>query len=105
MLPQVLAEGKGRKGDRPFEGSRSAKLRTDEQKPHTRLSPGTTCYQGRQIIGSDGGYKRQSSYNQKIWKSRFLAGIKSLPLKIATYNRESARHVTDTMLRMEIFAD
>ena len=39
ILTKSTSERQGRKGDLPSEGSRSANLRADGQKPHTRPNP------------------------------------------------------------------
>jgi hypothetical protein len=44
----------GRKGDRPSEGSRSANVRADEQKPHTRLSSWASWHNTTKPVGSRG---------------------------------------------------
>jgi hypothetical protein len=44
----------GREGDRPSEGSRSANVRADGQKPHTRLSPRASWHNTTKPIGSGG---------------------------------------------------
>jgi hypothetical protein len=42
----------GREGDRPSEGSRSANVRADGQKPHTRLSPWASWHNTTKPEGS-----------------------------------------------------
>jgi hypothetical protein len=42
----------GREGDRPSEGSRSAYVRADGQKPHTRLSPWASWHNTTKPAGS-----------------------------------------------------
>jgi hypothetical protein len=44
----------GREGDRPSEGSRSANVRADEQKPHIRLSPWASWHNTTKPAGSGG---------------------------------------------------
>jgi len=44
----------GRKGDRPSEGSPMAKVRDNEQKPHTRLSPWVSWHNITKPTGSGG---------------------------------------------------
>src|SRR4030042_5243583 len=44
----------GRKDDRPAEGSRSANVRADEQKPHTRLSSWASWHNTTKPVGSGG---------------------------------------------------
>jgi len=44
----------GREGDRPSEGSRSANVRADGQKPHTRLSPWASWHNTTKPSGSGG---------------------------------------------------
>jgi len=44
----------GREGDRPSEGSRSAQVRADGQKPHTRLSPWASWHNTTKPAGSGG---------------------------------------------------
>jgi len=44
----------GQEGDRLSEGSRSAKVRADEQKPHTRLSPWASQHDMTKPAGSEG---------------------------------------------------
>ncbi len=44
----------GREGDRPSEGSRSAYVRADGQKPHTRLSPWASWHNTTKPAGSGG---------------------------------------------------
>jgi hypothetical protein len=44
----------GRKGDRPSEGSRSANVRADGQKPHTRLSSWASWHNTTKPAGSWG---------------------------------------------------
>jgi hypothetical protein len=44
----------GREGDRPSEGSRSANVRADEQKPHTRLSSWASWHDTTKPAGSGG---------------------------------------------------
>jgi len=44
----------GRKGDRPSEGSRSANVRADGQKSHTRLSPWASWHNTTKPTGSGG---------------------------------------------------
>ncbi len=44
----------GRKGDRPSEGSRSAYVRADGQKPHTRLSSWASWHNTTKPVGSRG---------------------------------------------------
>ena len=44
----------GREGDRPSEGSRSANVRADGQKPHTRLSPWASWHNTTKPAGSGG---------------------------------------------------
>jgi hypothetical protein len=44
----------GREGDRPSEGSRSANVRADEQKPHTRLSSWASWHNTTKPTGSGG---------------------------------------------------
>ena len=44
----------GREGDRPSEGSRSAYVRADGKKPHTRLSPWASWHNTTKPAGSGG---------------------------------------------------
>jgi hypothetical protein len=44
----------GREGDRPSEGSRSANVRADGKKPHTRLSPWASWHNTTKPTGSGG---------------------------------------------------
>jgi hypothetical protein len=44
----------GREGDRPSEGSRSANVRADGQKPHTRLSSWASWHNTTKPAGSEG---------------------------------------------------
>ena len=65
----------GREGDRPSEGSRSAKVRADEQKPHTRLSPWASWHNTTKPAGSGGRVNAAVVHG----KFTFLSGEICLP--------------------------
>ena len=48
------SQWQGRKGDRPSEGSLTANVRADGQKPHTRLSPRASQHHMTKPTGSGG---------------------------------------------------
>jgi len=65
----------GREGDRPSEGSRSAYVRVDEQKPHTRLSPWASWHNTTKPAGSGGRVNAAAVHG----KFTFLSGEICLP--------------------------
>lgn len=65
----------GRKGDRPSEGSRRAKVRADEQKPHTRLSSWASWHNTTKPAGSRGRVNAAVVHG----KFTFLSGEICLP--------------------------
>jgi hypothetical protein len=65
----------GRKGDRPSEGSRSANVRADRQKPHTRLSPWASWHNTTKPVGSGGRVNAAVVHG----KFTFLSGEICLP--------------------------
>jgi hypothetical protein len=65
----------GRKGDRPSEGSRSANVRADEQKPYTRLSPWASWHNTTKPEGSWGRVNAAVVHG----KFTFLSGEICLP--------------------------
>jgi len=65
----------GREGDRPSEGSRSACVRADEQKPHTRLSSWASWHNTTKPAGSGGRVNAAVVHG----KFTFLSGEICLP--------------------------
>jgi hypothetical protein len=65
----------GREGDRPSEGSRSANVRADGQKPHTRLSPWASWHNTTKPEGSGGRVNAAVVHG----KFTFLSGEICLP--------------------------
>ncbi len=65
----------GREGDRPSEGSRSANVRADGQKPHTRLSSWASWHNTTKPEGSRGGVNAAVVHG----KFTFLSGEICLP--------------------------
>src|SRR4030043_448601 len=65
----------GREGDRPSEGSRSAYVRADGQKPHTRLSPWASWHNTTKPAGSGGRVNAAVVHG----KFTFLSGEICLP--------------------------
>ena len=65
----------GREGDRPSEGSRSAYVRADGQKPHTRLSPWASWHNTTKPKGSRGRVNAAVVHG----KFTFLSGEICLP--------------------------
>jgi len=65
----------GRKGDRPSEGSRSANVRADGQKPHTRLSSWASWHNTTKPAGSWGRVNAAVVHE----KFTFLSGEICLP--------------------------
>jgi hypothetical protein len=78
MLPDTTkstSRRQGREGDRPSEGSRSANVRADGQKPHTRLSSWASWHNTTKPTGSRGRVNAAVVHG----KFTFLSGEICLP--------------------------